>query len=353
MAIRIHPHALNYSTGTICFINRKKHWIAVKRMLDVISIGAATEDVFVHVPKENFGSKGCVFLPGTKVEISGMEYSTGGGTTNSAVAFARLGLWAGAVCALGRDDAAKNILAQLRSEKVDCSRVAGFPATNTAYSVILTGFGRDRIVLFYRGSTGQLGKMKINWGKLRANWLYITSLHSSPRLLQKIARHARENRIKVAFNPGKKELELGAGGIGRIFGKIGVLLLNSGEAMKLTGSADVHRNLEKLSGLADVVAITQGRHGAHVTDGKSVYSMRPFDVPVADATGAGDAFGSAFSAAIMKGKKIDEALKWGTANASSVVMHLGTKNILLTQPQIKRFIEKYGRKENKVAVQKL
>jgi len=45
---------------------------------------------------------------------------------------------------------------------------------------------------------------------------------------------------------------------------------------------------------------------------------------------------------VIKGKGIEEALAYGTANANSVIMHLGTKNVLLTEKAIKGFNAKHG-----------
>ncbi len=322
-------------------------------MLDVISIGAATEDVFVYVPKENFSGGICVFYPGSKLDVKTMKYSTGGGAVNTSASFSKLGLRAGALCAIGNDESGARILKELRKEKVDSRLVAKILGANTGYSVILTGFGRDRVILFHAGATEMLSKAEINLRKLKAKWLYITSLHSEPIFLKKVFSHAKKIGAKVAFNPGQKEISLGRRKLGKICGKVDILLLNSREALKLTGSADVHRNLKALLDIADTVAITEGKNGAHATDGKKIYSIKAYKVKFQDATGAGDAFGSAFSAAIMKGRKTDEALVWGAANACSEIMALGTKNTVLSESGIRAFVKKHGTGENRVITERL
>ncbi|HLC92764.1 MAG TPA: carbohydrate kinase family protein [archaeon] len=322
--------------------------MATNKKLDVISIGSATEDVFVYMPKGSMAGEKCVLTPGSKVEIDELDYFTGGGAVNTSVAFAHLGLKAGILCAVGEDESASEILNVLKKEKVDVKNILKMKGAHTAYSVILTGMGKDRIILHYGGTTAMLSHAKINTEKLSAKWFYLSSMHSDSELLSKVARHAKKIGAKIAFNPGQKELALGLDGLKKIFASVDVLLLNSEEALKLTGSADVHRNLRKLCEFADFVAITQGKHGAHATDGKSTYFMRPYDVPVVDVTGAGDSFGAGFVAAIMKGRGAEEGIKWGTANASSEVMHLGTKNTLLSENGIKKFAHKYGSKDNRV-----
>ncbi len=146
---------------------------------------------------------------------------------------------------------------------------------------------------------------------------------------------------------------MGFSGLKKLFGeKIEVLLLNTKEAIALSGFVDVKRNLKILSELAKIVVITEGKHGAHATDGENYYFVKPFKVKVEDVTGAGDSFGSGFTAALIKGKSLESALLWGSANASSVVRRVGTKNDLLSENELKKFLAKHG-KENKVVKTKL
>ena len=78
------------------------------------------------------------------------------------------------------------------------------------------------------------------------------------------------------------------------------------------------------------------------SEGK-VFSAKPFNVKVVDTSGAGDAFGCGFVGALAKGHDAKTALKWGIANSNSVVQYLGTKNVLLTEREVKKFLGKHGR----------
>ncbi len=322
-------------------------------MFDVISFGSATEDVFIHVPEKYSLNGKFSFKPGSKVEIIDMKYFTGGGATNTATAFSRLGLKASILCAVGGDDAGKSITKKLEVEKVDTSLVIKVKGKNTAYSAILTGFGRDRVVLVYSGTTASLNNTKINWKKINAKWFYISSLHSKPKFLQEIVNRAKKIGAKIAFNPGQAELKLGVKKLAEIFGKIDVLILNREEALKLTGSADIHRNLKKLQEIAEITVITDGKHGAYASEKDYSYYAKTFKIEPLDVTGAGDAFGSGFVSAIIKRKSIEEALIYGTSNSNSVIKYLGTKNVLLTESQLKSFAKKYIKNKKYVKKQKL
>lgn len=319
--------------------------------LDVVCIGSATRDVFLYVPQRFFTHNEFVFRPGAKVDVEEMRYSTGGGATNTAVGFSRLGLRAGIACALGNDDNAWHITKELKREKVDTRLAVKLPSLRTAYSVILTGFGRDRVILCYSHATTMLGKAKIDWGRVNAKWFYVSSLHGENEVLRKIAGQAHRIGAKIAFNPGQRELVLGVKGLKELVGKVEVLILNSEEALRLTRSGDIKRNLKALQEIAGVVVVTEGKEGAHAAQDDWSYSMKPFDVKVLDVTGAGDAFSSGFVAALAKGKGVEDALPWGSANAASVITRLGAKNILLTEKEMEKFLA--GHKGNEARKEKL
>lgn len=322
-------------------------------MFDIISIGNATKDVFIEIHPKVFKHEVC-FLPGTKVEVEEINYFTGGGATNTAVAFSRLGLKTAIVASIGKDSSGDEILNELRKERVNNSLIAVSKKFRTAYSAILTGFGRDRIILTYRGATAQLNDERlIKWNKLKTGWFYISSFHTKPKMLRKIMDFGYNKGIKIAFNPGKKEIDAGLKKLGRLIRHVNVLFLNREEALRLTGSADVNRNLKRLAEYCENVVITDGRRGVHATDGEYIYMKRPYNVKVLDVTGAGDAFNSAFTAALVKGNDIEAALDYGTANANSVIQHLGTKNILLNKSGIRSFLKKYERKRTRVKKKKI
>jgi ribokinase len=55
---------------------------------------------------------------------------------------------------------------------------------------------------------------------------------------------------------------------------------------------------------------------------------------VLETTGAGDAFASTFTAAIIMNEPVDKAIHLGMTNAESVLQNQGAKEILLTRPAL-------------------
>ncbi len=311
-------------------------------MLDIVSVGNATIDAFISLKGKV--QKGHLLLPvGSKQEVNSIFYATGGGATNSAVGFRRLGLRTGVLAAIGNDPAGKIILRELRKEKISSRLISRVQDYSTAYSAILTGFGHDRIILVYGGATRHLGQERqVHWAWLaQTKWIHLSSFHSKPKVLHKILEFAEKKGISVSFNPGRSEIGLGMAGLKPFLKKVDILLLNRQEASLLTGEKNVKKQLQALQKIVPLVVVTEDKRGAHAFDGTLYYYKPVYRVKIADTTGAGDALHSGFVAAIVKGKSVERAMDEGTANAQSVIMHLGAKNRLLTQWQLNRFMEEH------------
>ncbi len=307
-------------------------------MFDVVSIGNATMDVFIEVDAKKKGN--CIALPcGSKQEVKSIFYATGGGATNTAVAFARLGLRAGILAAIGEDESGKAVLKELGGEGVDTSLIVKLEKFQTAYSAIITGKGFDRIILTYGGATTHLRKEKqIRWRKLgKSKWFYVSSFHSKSSILKKIFSFAAKKDIKVAWNPGKSEIRQGLKALEPLLKKASILFLNREEAVILTGGKSVKETLKKLQKAVPIAVITMGRKGSAAFDGKRFYRERARKIRVKDSTGAGDAFNAGFLTAIIWGKGIQKALKLGARNAEAILVEMGAKNNLLSKKQAKSY----------------
>ena len=87
---------------------------------------------------------------------------------------------------------------------------------------------------------------------------------------------------------------------------------------------------EKLNNLgANIVVITDGSRGAWSFNGKEFLHIDAKKEKVADSLGAGDAFSSGFIAAHLKEKDLEECLRWGIENSTSVIQHYGAIEGLL------------------------
>ena len=305
---------------------------------DVITVGAAVRDVYVQSndftieDNDTDGVREACFVLGGKLETDAPVFSSGGGATNAAATFAHLGFKVGCVAKIGGDAPGKDIRADLKHHGVHTSLLVTSEKEPTGYSTLLTTNEGRRTALVYRGASATLKAKDIDWSNLTAKWFYITSLKGNTALLKKLFKHAHATDTSIAWNPGSTELALGRRKLEPSFKRTDVLTLNREEAAALLRLApsDLSTILSRMAELVGrYVVITDGKRGTYATNGTDTYFAPPNDVPVVNATGAGDAFGSGFTAGMMQFEDIAMALRLGTLNAESVIQQVGAKNGLL------------------------
>ncbi|MBI4457422.1 carbohydrate kinase family protein [Candidatus Uhrbacteria bacterium] len=307
--------------------------------MDIITIGSATRDVFVkseafevhesaHSPS---GFEGC-FPLGAKIDIDEVNFETGGGATNSAVTFARLGHSVGIVARVGQDANGDEIIRVLAAEGVDTGLIQRDPKEQTAYSMIAVAGSGERTVLVYRGASKELDHEDIPWNRLKPKWFYVTSLGGDLALMRRIVDHAVAVGAKIAWNPGSAEIKRGLSVLKGLIKSVDVFNLNREEAAVLVGveSDQLDYVIRQLCDLPHMAAvITDGPNGAFACGQKTSLFANVLDVPRVNVTGAGDAFGSGLIAGLLKKDDLDFALRVAVWNATGVVQQMGAKKGLL------------------------
>jgi ribokinase len=315
-------------------------------MYDVICVGSATQDVFVSsdqtrlITIRDLESEQTYlsYEYGAKLAVDELFISTGGGASNTAISFSRMGLAAGVICEVGDDDAGRMIERVLSHEGVRTDMMTRNPSLKTGYSVILTGPTGDRTVLVHRGAACDLTRPEVDWDTVRqTKWLYLSSLGGdSACLWGEFAAFACDNNLKLAINPGSHQIKLGLNALRPILSVSEVLFLNNREACQLTGiearrgDEDEREALQMLveAGCKTVV-MTMGAEGAMAYDGTDFHVVPAPRVQVVSNLGAGDAFASGCVAALHRGLSLPEALKVGTLNSGSVVGYMAATDGLL------------------------
>lgn len=307
-------------------------------MYDIITIGAATRDVFlvsdkfIALKSRKFetGMGECVAL-GSKIEIDRLVLTTGGGATNAAATFGSLGFRAATICRVGDDSPGKDIVEDLSRFGVSTHLVRQIKGGETAYSTILTMKDGERTLLVYRGTSADFVARDISASVLaNTKWIYLTSLGGNLTLAKKIVALAHKAGVKVAWNPGKMELEAGLKSFAPLLPMIDVLNMNLEEATLLTEKKKLVDIFALLHSDGLVRLVTDSTNGATVyRDGWMAHASTT-GVKSVSRTGAGDAFGSGFVAGLIKTNDLNEALHVGMINAESVITKYGAKEGILT-----------------------
>ncbi|MFH2063176.1 MAG: carbohydrate kinase family protein [bacterium] len=304
-------------------------------MYDAITFGSATYDVFVRssaLEAEGNGTPETCLPLGSKVDVEEMDFDTGGGATNAAATFGRLGLRTAAVCAIGQDIQGREILRALRSDGVSPKFVQESTEDRTGCSIVIMSGSGERTILVHRGAGGSIDTDRIAWPKLKARWFYVTSLGGNLELAEMIINRAEAIGARVSWNPGNRELEAGLAELDRLLRRIDVLNLNREEAATLSelSAEALPEIVEKLRRLPKrALVVTDGTNGAYAAEGRKTWRCPALDVPRINTTGAGDAFGSGLVAGLIRHDEIRSALAVGILNSAGLVQHTGAKHGLL------------------------
>ncbi len=304
-------------------------------MARIVSIGAALQDVYL-IDHDDFGTNSRGFFNqielGTKVDIDKIKFSTGGGATNAATTFARYGHESIFMGCIANDPAGQAILNSLDDEGIDSSYITYLNRYQTGYSVILLAPSGERTILTCRGASAHFDALSPDDLETACpDWLYVTTFRGEMDILDRFFTKAKSLGIKIMFNPGGLELDHLRKFLG-LLSDIDILILNKNEAQKVVEGKLLTELVSKLKNYVPNVIITDGNQGAIASDGKEIYRAGLYeDVKIKDSTGAGDSFGSGFLAAYADGKSFTDSLIFASANSTSVVQHIGSKDGILTK----------------------
>lgn len=306
---------------------------------DIISIGDTSLDTFLKIDRASLlcslDKETCWFCLNyaEKIPVEELHFSPGGNACNNAVGSARLGLRAALYTVIGDDDSGRRIIAHIKKEKVSDAYIQVEKGNPTNYSTVLT-YKTERTILVYH----DIRPYKLP-ALSPAKWIYFTSMGKGfEKVFKALLRYLTSNGTKLAFNPGTIQLLVGKKALEPILRASNVLILNKEEAVSLIGAhvmipiQEIMRALRNLG--PELVVVTDGAKGAFGFDGRNSYRMPPMPAKVVERTGAGDAFSTGLIAALAYGLPLNEALMWGSANAASVIEHIGPQAGLLTKEKM-------------------
>ena len=302
----------------------------------ILSIGAAVQDVFLShsdefkpVTDKSLHEQVLQLEMGAKADVNKIDFSTGGGATNAAVTFARQGLHAKFMGTIGHDPAGQAVVYDLDEESVDTSHVSYSKRLNTGYSVLLLAPNGERTILTYRGASTHYDVHNFDLADVQADWLYVSSVAGQIDILSTVFHQAKQNGMKIFFNPGKGELKQ-IDKLKSLLYDVDVLSVNKEEAQQIVHGETPSELVRHAISLVDTVIISDGPNGVVASDGKTLVTAGMYqDVKVTDRTGAGDAFGSGFLSQWVQGKSLKDSIVFASANSTSVVTKVGAKQGIL------------------------
>lgn len=305
-------------------------------MHDVLCMGSATLDLFVKIDRKITQCK-----PGEKILVDELDFETGGGGTNTAVALAKMGVKTAYLGKIGGDPPAQRIVEELKKYKVRRIPVKN-SEKNTAFSVVLDSTKEhDRLIYVHKGAANDLHPHDFKMKRINTKWVYLATMMGPSLDTAIMTVHALKNKgAKVLFNPAEY-LVRRPRKISHLLKHTDILVLNKLEAQILAGKK---LGIAKLGPLLrakgpETVVITQGNKAVHYFDAvQHLCVMPPKSKPVSTA-GAGDAFTSGFLAGLIRGENVATSLQIGIVNSSATIMKRGAKEGQLTFDEAKKKIK--------------
>lgn len=325
-----------------------------RQRYDLIAIGDSTLDVFVRIHEATISCRldkdQCLFCLeyAEKIPVDRVVRVPGAGNaSNAAVGGARLGMRSAIVSILGHDETGQAILKHWKREGVSEEYVQIDSKRETNYSTVIT-FKGERTILSY--SNPRHYALPALDG---TTWIYYTALgpkheHLEKQLLRHLAKHPKQH---LAFNPGTQQLHRGLAAIKPVIARSSLFTVNKEEAIRLLedGERPIANMLLSFYHMgAKTVVITDGPKGSYGTDGKEIWQQPIFPGPITERTGAGDSFTIGLVYGLFSNKHFSEAMRYGTANAWSVVQKIGPQAGLLYKKELLNVVKKFSHLRPKV-----
>ncbi len=318
---------------------------------DFVAIGDIVVDAFIELDRDSadvstdmdtgrltlhmpFGQK----LPYKDVDV---VYAVGN-SPNAAVSAHRLGLRSALVSNLGHDRNGDDCLTQLRKEGVDTDFVKIHEGKMTNYHYVLR-YGAERTILIKHEEFPYI----LPDFPTPPKYIYFSSIgENGVALHHDIAAYLKAHpETKLAFQPGTFQIRLGVEELKDLYAVTEIFFCNKEEAQQIlnTDEQDMPTLLRRMRDLGPrIPVITDGPNGAFALDTEDhawFMPMYPDPKEPISRTGAGDAFASTFTSAIILGESVGTALAWGPINSMSVVQQIGAQKGLLTREELLAYLK--------------
>lgn len=259
-----------------------------------------------------------IVAPGETERSSGMNVFPGGKGLNQSIATARAGGEVYHAGCVGTDAAL--LTDTLAAAGVDISFLQTVDVKNGCAIIQVSATGENAIFL-YAGSNELVDRTLIDrvLAEFAAGDLLL--LQNEISNVPYIVDRAYEKGMHILFNPSPFNEKIGAVAIE----KLSYLILNQGEAQKITGAPTSEEALQQLCRTYPQlgVVLTLGSKGCLYACGEQSVYQPAFVVEAVDTTGAGDTFAGYFASGLARGEDMGTILSTAAAAAAIAVSRHG------------------------------
>ena len=267
----------------------------------------------------------------SKYNVEGLKFAPGGSAANISVDMTYLDdLKTAYIGKMGKDFMGDECITDLKNHGVNLDGVIYTDVERTGLAVILiTPYGKDRSILAHKGANNLIQPEELNMELLQKSknlvWTSLTS-KSGIKTIQKAITFMKEEGKMVFAGPSISILRHSPKEARRLVEQSDFLSLNVEELEILTGVTGVTSGIQAAYELGPkTVAVTNGKEGSFISDGKKMIRAETYEVDVKDTTGAGDAFLSGLMYCTIKKMPLKEMITFASAFAAFECMVLGVR----------------------------
>ncbi|HAU30221.1 MAG: Ribokinase [candidate division TM6 bacterium GW2011_GWF2_43_17] len=301
--------------------------------LPILVIGGAMCDFFLELDPthDSLSNPGFIqFEEGKKISLKQLQFHTGGGGLNAALALGALGHHVALYAQVGMDPSGEQIIQELQNAHIQTDLIFFDQQHYTGTSFILPSKDGNNTILMNRGASRHLIYQpdKVNESLPSPSGMYLAPLSgNSMACALDIVRHAHEKQTPILCNPSSAQIE-DYSSFFSLLPFITVLLLNEHEAEKLALYLNIpSKTMHDQIALARIVQtygpsiclITNGSRGALCVHKDQVLFQDSFSITPQKSVGAGDTFGSTFFSALLHGFSIKQSLLLGALHSASIL----------------------------------
>lgn len=277
--------------------------------MDIVVVGSLSTDFIVQAER----------MPYKGETIIGSNFSTafGGKGANQAVAAARLESETAFVGAIGDDGFGEKLKTNLEDNTIFCENMETFTdeATGTAHINI---YDNDNSIIVVPGTNSLLTSEVVEKSHdLLKNAEYVMLQNEIPvETIKHVIDFCYENRVKVIYNPAPFiPIDIS------YLDKCHLITPNELECKTLFGY-DVSTAIKKHPGQ---LVVTMGESGCLYHNGEEEVLVPSFKTTPVDTTGAGDTFNGALAAFLVKGEKLETAIRSANVAAAISIRKIGAQ----------------------------
>ncbi len=308
-------------------------------MKKILGIGSALVDILTQIPNEQIlnelnlpkGSMTYVDAQtsieiGKKIAHLGNQMASGGSAANTMSGLAQLGVEAGFLSKIGKDEVGEFFAKQMTETHVKPLMLTSYTPSGRVQALV-TADG-ERTFATCLGAAAEMCADDIQ-PELLQGWdiFYVEGyLVANPTMLRKAIETAKAQGMTIAIDLASYNvveesrdflLEL-------INNYVDIVFANEKEAFALTGM-EPEAALDYIAERCDIAVVKVGAKGAFVKRGNEIVTIPPMKADVVDTTGAGDMWAAGFLAGLVKGENLQKCGMMGAIVAKNIIEVMGAK----------------------------